>query len=201
MARKAGHATGRCCRGRELRLTIQAVFCLESSWGKARGTVAAIMAGSVFHRCTVMRRSLLPVTLFALFNLSSATAGVHVGLGPVDEVEGVGSQALTLSWETDATHPWEFMAGVIDQRDKAAMRTPRVYFGAVSKRFTWKGWFAQGGIAATNSDTEVLSEHWQFMTGIGYRHKRLTVSLRHLSNANTGGRNRGENLLLLQYGF
>lgn len=201
MARKAGHATGRRRRGRELRLTVQAVFCLESLWGKAEDVVAAIMAGPVFHRCTAMRRSLIPLALFALSNLSIATAGVHVGLGPVDEVEGVGSQALTLSWETEAPHPWEFMAGVIDQREKAMMHTPRVYFGAVSKRFTWKGWFAQGGIAATNSNTEVLSEHWQFMTGIGYRHKRFTVSLRHLSNANTGGRNRGENLLLVQYGF
>lgn len=148
-----------------------------------------------------MRRSLLPVALLLLFNLPTAAADVHVGLGPADEIEGVGSKALTLSWETDATHPWEVMAGVIDARDKPAMRTPRVYFGAVSKRFTWKGWFAQGGIAATNSDTEVLSRHWQFMTGIGYRHQRFTVSLRHLSNANTGGRNRGENLLLFQYGF
>jgi len=43
--------------------------------------------------------------------------------------------------------------------------------------------------------------NWQFMTGIGYRHDRFTVSLRHLSNANTGGRNRGGKLLLFQYGF
>ncbi len=149
-----------------------------------------------------MRRSLLSVVLLVvLFNPAIAAAGVHVGLGPADEIEGVGSKAVTLSWETEATHPWEFMLGAIDARDKAAMRTPRVYFASASKRFTWRGWFAQGGIAATNSDTEVLSEHWQFMTGIGYRHKRVTVSLRHLSNANTGGRNRGENLLLFQYGF
>lgn len=148
-----------------------------------------------------MRRMLAPVALVALFQLPAAAAGVHVGIGPVDEVEGVSSKALTLSWEADATHPWEFMGGVIDARDKSAMRTPRVYFASLSKRFTWKGWFAQGGIAATNVDTEVLSKHWQFMTGIGYRHKNFTASLRHLSNANTGGRNRGENLLLFQYGF
>ena len=148
-----------------------------------------------------MYRLLCSIGLIALFNLSVATAGVHVGVGVVDEIEGVSSKTATLSWETEARHPWEFMAGVIDARDDAAMRTPRVYFASASKRFTWKGWFAQGGIAATNSNTEALSEHWQFMTGIGYRHQRFTVSLRHLSNANTGGRNRGENLLLLQYGF
>lgn len=148
-----------------------------------------------------MRRLFLFAVLLVPFNLPVATAGVHVGIGPADEIEGVGSKVLTLSWETQATHPWEIMGGLIDARDKPAMRTPRVYFAAVSKRFTWKGWFAQGGIAATNSDTEALSKHWQFMTGIGYRHNTFTVSLRHLSNANTGGRNRGENVLLFQYGF
>ncbi len=148
-----------------------------------------------------MYRSLCCIGLMALLNLSVATAGVHVGIGAVDEIEGVSSKTATLSWETKARHPWEFMAGVIDARDAPAMHTPRVYFASISKRFTWNGWFAQGGIAATNSDTEALSEHWQFMTGIGYRYQRFTVSLRHLSNANTGGRNRGENLLLLQYGF
>ena len=59
----------------------------------------------------------------------------------------------------------------------------------------------QGGITATNSDTDVLSRHFEFQTGIGYRYRHLTLSLRHLSNANTGGRNRGENLLLAQYAF
>lgn len=148
-----------------------------------------------------MRFLSVSLLLFALFKLPVAMAGVHVGLGVVDEIEGVGSKAMVLSWENEARHPWEVMLGGIDARDDAAMTTPRVYFASLSKRFTWRGWFAQGGIAATNSDTEVLSRHWQFMTGIGYRHQRITVSLRHLSNANTGGRNRGENLLLFQYGF
>ena len=91
--------------------------------------------------------------------------------------------------------------GLIDGRDPDPTATPDVYFAAVSKRFTWHGFFVQGGVAMTNSDTEVLSEHWQFQTGIGYRYKRFTASIRHLSNANTGGRNRGENYLFLSYGF
>lgn len=140
---------------------------------------------------------LLPVLSFSTL----ARAGVHIGIAQVDEIDGVYSAAATLSWETDATHPWEFMGGVIRARHDSRLNTPRVLFAAASKRFTWKGWFAQGGIAATNSDTEELSRHWQFMTGIGYRHRHFTISLRHLSNANTGGRNRGENLLLAQWGF
>lgn len=148
-----------------------------------------------------MYRLLCLVVPALLFASAGARAGFHAGVAMADEVEGVGSHALTLSWETPARHPWEFMLGSIAARDEAAMRTPRVYFASVSKRFTWRGWFAQGGIAATNTDTEVLSHHWQFQTGIGYRYQRFTFSLRHLSNANTGGRNRGENLLLVQYGF
>ncbi|HET9049183.1 MAG TPA: acyloxyacyl hydrolase [Chiayiivirga sp.] len=119
----------------------------------------------------------------------------------VDEIDGVGSTAATLSWETDQVHPWEIMGGVLRARHDRRLRTPRVLFASVSKRFTYRGWFVQSGIAATSSNTEALSGHWQFMTGIGYRYQRFTVSLRHMSNANTTGRNRGENVLLFQYGF
>ena len=74
-------------------------------------------------------------------------------------------------------------------------------FTAIRSRFTWNGWFAQGGIAWADVDNEVLSRHFQFQTGVGYDFGRVSISLRHLSNANTGGRNRGETFLLLDYGF
>ena len=148
-----------------------------------------------------MYRLLCLVVPALLFASAGARAGFHAGVAMADEIDGVASHALTLSWETPTRHPWEFMLGYIAARNAAAARTPDVYFGSVSKRFIWRGWFVQGGIVATNSETEALSKHWQFQTGIGYRYQRLTFSLRHLSNANTGGRNRGENLLLVQYGF
>lgn len=137
-----------------------------------------------------------------LFVAPPSRAGVEVGLAWVDEVDGVSSEAVMVSWLTDAEHPWEFMAGHIRGRSDARLSTPSVNFLAVSKRFTWRGWFAQGGVALTDSDTEVLSRYGQFMTGVGYRfNDRVALSLRHLSNANSGGRNRGENLLILQVGF
>ncbi len=146
-------------------------------------------------------RSIL--TSFVLFfsAITTAQAGFHVGLGPVDEIDGQHTSMVGLSWETEQTHPWEVIVGRIDGRNPDPTATPDVYFAAVSKRFTWRGFFAQGGMAMTNSDTEVLSKHWQFQTGIGYRYKHFTASIRHLSNANTGGRNRGENYLYLSYGF
>mgnify|MGYP001173882030 CR=1 FL=1 len=140
-----------------------------------------------------------------LFVLSPgpASAGVELGVAYVDEIEGESTHALTLSYLTQGTHPWEFMAGHIQSRSRfSPVYSPHVAFVALSKRLTWRGWFVQGGIAWTDSDTEVLSRNWQFMTGGGYRfNKRWSLSLRHLSNANTGGRNRGENLLVLQYAF
>ena len=148
-----------------------------------------------------MSRSSLALFLLTLFGSSNVVASVHAGLAWVNEIDGAPSAAMTLSWETDDAHPWEVMGGVIRSRHDAHLRTPRVLFGSASKRFTWNGWFVQGGIAATSSDTDVLSAHWQFATGAGYRQGRFTVSLRHLSNASTSGDNRGETLMLFQYGF
>lgn len=144
---------------------------------------------------------LLPFLLLML--PAPAAAGVELGVAYVDEIEGESTAALTLGYLTDDPHPWEFMAGHIQSRSRSSpVYSPNVAFLALSKRFTWRGWFVQGGIAWTDSDNEVLSRHWQFMTAGGYRfNERWTLSLRHLSNANTGGRNRGENLLMLQYGF
>jgi hypothetical protein len=130
-----------------------------------------------------------------------AGAGVHVGVGPVDEIDGDESALVTVAWLTEDTHPWEFIAGYIDGRDGPVIETPGTFFISASKRFTWHRWFAQGGIAYADADNEVLSNHFQFQTGVGYDFGRLSLSLRHLSNANTGGRNRGETFLLLDYGF
>lgn len=152
------------------------------------------------------RAGLAPLLLSAsllLLSSTPASAGVELGVAHVGEIEGQTTHALTLGYLTESAHPWEFMVGHIQSRSRySPVYSPHVAFVALGKRLTWQGWFVQGGIAWTDSDTEVLSRKWQFMTGGGYRfNARWSLSLRHLSNANTGGRNRGENLLLLQYGF
>lgn len=156
------------------------------------------------HRCVASMVRAFVAFIFALVGLALSTmahAGMHVGVGPVDEIDGQTTAMAAVTWETDKTHPWEFLVGTIHRRTPDPTSTPDVYFLAISKRFTWRGWFVQGGVAMTSSDTDVLSRHWQFQTGLGYRYQRFTASVRHLSNANTGGRNRGENYLLLSYGF
>ena len=140
------------------------------------------------------------MAVLLLAGAGQAHATWHVGGAIVDEIDGEGSWMATVAWLTPDEHPYEFIAGYIGERDENIV-TPDVFFVSASKRFTWKRWFAQGGIAWTDSDTEVLSKHFQFQTGVGYDFGRVSVSLRHMSNANTGGRNRGETFLLFDYGF
>lgn len=72
---------------------------------------------------------------------------------------------------------------------------------AASRRIAWESWFLSGGVALadTDGDNPVLSGPFQFMTAIGWRGRRWSVSVRHLSNANTRGANRGETFLLVGY--
>lgn len=149
-----------------------------------------------------MRRPLLAVSLALAVACPPATAGVELGAGLVDEIDGEGAAIATVSWLTAHQHPWEFLGGVIGSRDMTESGpTPDVLFVSVSKRLTWRGWFVQSGVAWADVDNEVLSKHFQFQTAVGYDFGRLGLSLRHLSNANTGGRNRGESWVLLQYAF
>ena len=148
-----------------------------------------------------MKRALLAVLLASAALGGTARAGVQVGAGPVDEIEGEGSVLATVAYLTEDKHPLEFIAGYFDARNDPAIHTPGTFWVSVSKRYTWNGWFAQGGVAWADADNEVLSKHWQFQTGAGYDFGRVSLSLRHLSNADTGGRNRGETFLLLDYAF
>jgi hypothetical protein len=141
------------------------------------------------------------LVLAAAFACSApARATIHIGVGPVDEIDGEGSWLATVAWLTEGEHPWEFIAGHIGERDGNIV-TPDVFWISAAKRLTWRQWFVQSGIAYADVDNEVLSNHFQFQTAIGYDFGRVSLSLRHLSNANTGGRNRGETFLLLDYGF
>lgn len=149
-----------------------------------------------------MKHALIAVLLAAgLAGAGHANAGFQIGVGPVDEVDGESSWLATVAWLTEGEHPWEFILGHIAERDTAVIRTPDVFWVSAAKRLTWKRWFVQSGIAYADVDNEVLSNHLQFQTGIGYDFGRVSVSLRHLSNANTGGRNRGETFLLVDYAF
>lgn len=140
----------------------------------------------------------------AAFGLASLDAhaidGFGIGAGPTAEIDKERTAVATVSWLSPGRHPWELSAGYLGRRDELENApAPSSVFIAVSKRLTWRRWFVSGGVAANDHDGEVLSGHWQFYTGLGYTVGAWSLSVRHLSNGDTGGRNRGESFALLEH--
>jgi hypothetical protein len=141
------------------------------------------------------------ILLAALLALASqpANADWRLGAGLADEIDGEHAGVGSIAWLSDARHPWELLVGYIGRRHvSGADSVPNAFFGALSKRFTARRWFISSGIAYVSVDNDVLSGRFQFLTGAGRAGKRWSLSLRHLSNAGTNGRNRGETFLLLE---
>ncbi|HEY5614226.1 MAG TPA: acyloxyacyl hydrolase [Lysobacter sp.] len=131
-----------------------------------------------------------------------ADGRLGVGAGVTDSIDGESTGVLTASWLGAARHPWEISAGYLGRRrDAVDGPAPVTVFVAASKRLVWRGWFVSGGIALIDRDSDILSGHGQFYTGAGYSTGAWTLSLRHISNGDTGGRNRGETFALLEYRF
>lgn len=119
----------------------------------------------------------------------------RLGAGVADAIDGRASPVLVLALRP--TPRWEAMAGYIGRRPGV----PDTTFLAASRRLQRGRWFASAGLAWVSEDNAVLSGHVQAMTGIGLELGRGAVSLRHLSNGGTRGRNRGETFLLLEFGW
>lgn len=131
-----------------------------------------------------------------------ADGGFVVGGGVTADIDDESTAVLTVAWIGAARHPWEFSAGYLGPRRHAEDGpAPVTVFVAASKRLVWRRWFVSGGIAAIDRDSDVLSGHGQFYTGAGYSAGAWTLSVRHISNGDTGGRNRGETFALLEYRF
>lgn len=140
------------------------------------------------------------LVLVATLGLSQpALAGLHVGAGAANQHHGEGATAASIAWRGQQRHPWELLLGHIGQRESA--NAGESWYLAGSKRLYWRQWFVSGGLAWVNVDNDILSGHGQFITGTGRDFGPMSVSLRHLSNASTKGRNRGETLLMLEYRF
>lgn len=126
----------------------------------------------------------------------------EAGAGIAKNLDGESTHTATLAWLTAHPHPWEFMLGYFGQRRmQGELFVKDSFWVGVNKRFIWKGWYTSIGVALAQENNEVLSEHFQFHTGIGYRLGDISLSLRHLSNAGIAGRNRGETFFQLHYAF
>lgn len=150
------------------------------------------------HRKHGIRTGLAALALCAFAAPASAT--FELGIGLSDEIAGDSTGFATLSWLSDARHPLELTIGHIQKRDDSTrVSSPTTTYVAAGTRFRWRRWFFATGIALTDTDTddEVLSGNFQFQNGIGWASERWSVSVRHLSNASTVGRNRGETFLIV----
>ncbi len=155
------------------------------SMSPLRATLAAVLLSA----------SLLP-------SGSAAAAEWEIGAGIAKDIDGEATGVATLAWLSEQRHPWEVMLGYIDNRHQnGAVSVEDSFWIAVSKRLTWRGFYGSFGLALAQEDNEVLSDHLQFQSALGYRFGDASVSLRHLSNGSISGRNRGETFLLLHYAF
>jgi hypothetical protein len=139
-----------------------------------------------------------PVMALLLMLGGGACAGEarwRVGAGVADEIDGRASPVLALAVRPGPR--WEAMLGYIGRRPGV----PDALFVAGSRRLQRGPWFASAGLAWVSEDNAVLSGHVQAMTGVGLELRHGAVSLRHLSNGGTGGRNRGETFVLFEYGW
>lgn len=154
----------------------------------------------------ISKRAVLLTVVVSLLMLHIAPAQARgefeLGLGIAKDIDGEEAGVATLAYLTEQKHPWEFIAGYFGQRREAGAATVEDnYWLGVSKRVSWRGLYASFGLAYAVDDNEVLSDHLQFQSAVGYRFSDFSVSLRHLSNGSTNGRNRGETFLLLHYAF
>ena len=127
---------------------------------------------------------------------------MEMAAGPVDEIDGKRTGAAMLSWVSDDRHPHEISIGYLHERSFAdGPGSPRVTMISATRRLTWGRWFWVNGVALIDGQSEALSSFYQFINGPGWQGDRVTISFRHMSNANLRGRNRGENLLLIGWRF
>jgi hypothetical protein len=139
--------------------------------------------------------------------LARAEASVEFAVGYADEVDGQRGAATTFSLHLreDRDWPLEIVAGHIDERAARGRvaGSPDEYFVGFTLRRRFGPWFVGGGGAwvPDRSLSEVLSSNGQFMQVLGWQRGPAAISLRHLSNASTGGRNRGETFLTVGWRF
>ena len=139
--------------------------------------------------------------------LAASPLAVHAGgelaLGVANAIEDEGTTGVaTLAWVTDAAHPYEFQVGHIESRaDDGGRIAPTATFFAASKRLTWRRWYVSSGLALADTapGNRVLSGPVQFLSALGWRSERWSISLRHLSNAGSEGRNHGETYLMVAF--
>lgn len=150
-----------------------------------------------------MRAAALLMLFIILANPAMpVTAGEwQVAAGVADELDRDFAPAATLGYVVPTRFPIEIVGGYIGHRLLRSGRAESAWFLGADLRWDHRWWFVGGGAAWVNRESEILSSRYQFMTLAGLRWRDWILTLRHLSNASTGGRNRGETFLTLGFGW
>lgn len=145
------------------------------------------------------------LALLAAFAPTPAYAAYEIAGGYVDTIDSEATWTGHITWLSEHRHPWEISGGYIAARDDVSPEiSPDTFYLSAAKRFLHSsGLFFSSGVVLTNtsSDDDVLSGPLQFVNGIGWQGEHVVISLRHMSNANLTGKNRGENLLVVGWRF
>lgn len=149
----------------------------------------------------------LAATVLGLACAAPAQAEIEIGYAHVDEIDGETTQGLVGSWLLPIER-WqradvyaEVLGGAIRGRDGQVADIDRRdnFFVGAGLRKHFGGFFVGAGVAVVARETTLLSSSGQFVTSLGWARGHLALVFRHLSNANTGGNNDGENLLSIGY--
>jgi len=158
-----------------------------------------------------MRLSLLLVTVCALLAAIPATAQTHleIGAGLSFTRDNEDTQAAVIAW----LPPWREAYGGLLRADMGAMylrkRSHSRYNNAQSVRLVHaglryeraNGLTAGFAVGVQDGKTDALSGGPQFISSIGWRWGRVSLLLRHISNAGLHNPNEGENILQLGWRF
>jgi len=154
-----------------------------------------------------MRLSLLSLTVVILLAALPAAAQTHleIGVGPSFTRDNEDTEAATIAW----LPPWReayngllradvgavYLRGRAHSRYNNAERVRLVHAGLRYEHP--RGLTAGFGIGVQNGKTAALSGDPQFISSIGWRWGRVSLLLRHISNAGLHSPNEGENILQL----
>lgn len=143
----------------------------------------------------------LAVSVLSLWPVLAPAGEWQVAGGFADEHDNDYAPVATLGFLTDHRFPIEIVGGYIGSRTIESGRIDPTWFVGADLRWTGRWWFVGGGAAFVSETSEVLSSDYQFMTLAGLRYSDWVLTLRHLSNASTGGRNRGETILTVGWAW
>lgn len=135
-----------------------------------------------------------------------ANASVEIGYAHVDEIDGEISHGFIGSWVRPVERWREYdvrtevvLIGILGRDEFPSPDDDDVLIGGASLRKYWGGFFFGVGLGLVSKENTILSSSHQFLTSLGYERGHWLLAYRHISNANTGGNNDGENLLSLSY--